>query len=394
MTAREPDSHASASKGSASSYASGFYRRFLALLRKEVRQVLRDKSNLAVGLLLPVALILLFGYGLSFDVKHAPLAVVMEDQSPTAREAVDGLRGSEYLAPVFVSDMNEAQRMMRSGSVDGILRVPMDFSRRLNHGDARLQLILNGVDSNSASTIEGYVNGAIGVWAQRRADRSGNKPLASGGVEVVQRMWFNEAGESRWYLVPGLIVLVLTLVGAFLTSLLIAREWERGTLESLFVTPVRPLEIVLSKIAPYLVIGAIDLLMCLLASHFLFHVPVRGSLVIIVMVSMLYLVVSLLLGLFISAVVRNQFQASQVALLASFMPALMLSGFVFDLRNTPVFIQIISQVLPATHFMALIKTLFLAGNHWPTITWSVGVLTLYAVVLTIATRAQLRKTLE
>ncbi|OZI54039.1 ABC transporter permease [Bordetella genomosp. 4] len=394
MIVREPASRASASKRSASSYASGFYRRFLALLRKEVRQVLRDKSNLAVGLLLPVALILLFGYGLSFDVKHAPLAVVMEDQSPTAREAVDGLRGSDYLAPVFVSNMSEAQRMMRSGSVDGILRVPMDFSRRLNHGDARLQLILNGVDSSSASTIEGYVNGAIGLWAQRQADRSGNKPPASGSVEVVQRMWFNEAGESRWYLVPGLIVLVLTLVGAFLTSLLIAREWERGTLESLFVTPVRPLEIVLSKIAPYLVIGAIDLLMCLLASHFLFHVPVRGSLAIIVMVSMLYLVVSLLLGLFISAVVRNQFQASQVALLASFMPALMLSGFVFDLRNTPVFIQVISQVLPATHFMALIKTLFLAGNHWPTIMWSVGILTLYAVVLTVATRAQLRKTLE
>lgn len=394
MTAREPGNHASAAKGGAASFASGVYRRFLALLRKEVRQVLRDKSNLAVGLLLPVALILLFGYGLSFDVKHAPLAVVMEDQSPTARDAVDGLRGSEYLAPVFVSEMSEAQRLMRSGSVDGILRVPMDFSRRLNHGDARLQLILNGVDSSSASTIEGYVNGAIGIWAQLQADRSGNKPLATGSVDVVQRMWFNEAAESRWYLVPGLIALVLTLVGAFLTSLLIAREWERGTLESLFVTPVRPLEIVLSKIAPYLVIGAIDLLMCLLASHFLFHVPVRGSLAIIVMVSMLYLVVSLLLGLFISAVVRNQFQASQVALLASFMPALMLSGFVFDLRNTPVFIQVISQVLPATHFMALIKTLFLAGNHWPTIMWSVGILTLYAVVLTVATRAQLRKTLE
>jgi len=394
MNTNEPADRAPHTAASVPTHTSGFTRRFAALLRKEVRQVLRDKSNLAVGLLLPVMLILLFGYGLSFDVKNAPIAVVMDDHSPIAREAVAGLQGSDYLAPVFASDMADAERLMRLGEVDGIVRVPIDFSRRFNDGNAHIQLLLNGVDTSSASTIEGYVSGAIGTWAKHQADRQGNAPLATGSVEVMQRMWFNEAGESRWYLVPGLIVLVLTLVGAFLTSLLVAREWERGTLESLFVTPVRPLEIVLSKIAPYLVIGTIDLLMCLAASHFLFHVPIRGSLVIIMMASMLYLLVSLLLGLFISAAVRSQFQASQIALLASFMPAMMLSGFVFDLRNTPVTIQIISQLLPATHFMALIKTLFLAGNHWPTIFQSTAVLCLYAVVLTVATRAKLRKTLE
>ncbi|MGC4029008.1 MAG: ABC transporter permease [Steroidobacteraceae bacterium] len=374
--------------------ASGFARRLAALLRKEVRQMLRDRSNLAVGLLLPVALILLFGYGLSFDVRNAPVAVVMEDGSPTARDAVEGLWGSAYLAPVWVADMPAAERLARAGEVGGIVRVPLDFSRRLAAGDARIQLLLNGVDSTSAATIEGYVGGAIATWAQRQADRAGNKPPLAGSVEVVQRMWFNEAGESRWYLVPGLIVLVLTLIGAFLTSLLIAREWERGTLESLFVTPVRPLELVLSKLAPYLAVGAIDLAMCLLAAHFLFHVPMRGSLAIIVVAALLYLAVSLLLGLFISGATRNQFQASQVALLTSFMPAMMLSGFVFDLRNVPAVIRMISQLLPATHFMGLIKTLFLAGNHWPTILRDTAILGLYAVVLTWATRRTLRKTLE
>lgn len=373
---------------------SGFIRRFTALLRKETRQMLRDKSNMAVGLLLPVALILLFGYGLSFDVKNAPIAVVMEDRSPTVREVVNGLQGSPYLAPVFVTDMPEAERLMRAREVEGIVRVPADFSRRLNAGDARIQLLLNGVESTSAATIEGYVTGAIGAWAQQQAERAGNKPLAVGSVEVVQRMWFNEAGDSRWYLVPGLIVLVLTLIGAFLTSLLIAREWERGTLESLFVTPVRPLEIVLSKIVPYLVIGTIDLMMCLLAAHFLFHVPMRGSLAIIVAAGMLYLMVSLLLGLFISGATRSQFQASQLALLTSFMPAMMLSGFVFDLRNVPVVIQVVSNLLPATHFMALIKSLFLAGNNWPLIARDCAILALYALVLLFATRAKLRKTLE
>ena len=371
-----------------------FVRRFIALLRKEVRQMLRDKSNLAVGLLLPIALILLFGYGLSFDVKNAPVAVVLEDSSPTAREAVSGFQGSTYLSPVRVTHMMDAERLLRAGEVDGIVRVPLDFSRRLAAGDARIQLVLNGVNSTTAQTVEGYVKSAIATWAQRQADRAGNKLSASGRVEVVQRMWFNETGNSTWYLVPGLIVLVLTLIGAFLTSLLIAREWERGTLESLFVTPVRPLELLLAKLAPYLVVGAIDLVLCLLAARFLFVVPMRGSLTILFLASMLYLVVSLMLGLFISGKMRNQFQASQVAMLTSFMPAMMLSGFVFDLRNVPLVIQGVAQLLPATHFMGIIKTLFLAGDHGPTILRSVAILTLYAVVLVFATHRTLRKTLE
>ena len=341
-----------------------------------------------------VLLILLFGYGLSFDVKNAPVAVVLEDSSPTAREAVSGFQGSTYLSPVRVTHMMDAERLLRAGEVDGIVRVPLDFSRRLAAGDARIQLVLNGVNSTTAQTVEGYVKSAIATWAQRQADRAGNKLSASGRVEVVQRMWFNETGNSTWYLVPGLIVLVLTLIGAFLTSLLIAREWERGTLESLFVTPVRPLELVLAKLAPYLVVGAIDLVLCLLAARFLFEVPMRGSLTILFLASMLYLVVSLMLGLFISGKMRNQFQASQVAMLTSFMPAMMLSGFVFDLRNVPLVIQGVAQLLPATHFMGLIKTLFLAGDHWPTILRSVAILTLYAVVLVFATHRTLRKTLE
>jgi ABC-2 type transport system permease protein len=194
--------------------------------------------------------------------------------------------------------------------------------------------------------------------------------------------------------VPGLIVLVMTLIGAFLTSLLIAREWERGTLESLFVTPVRPLELVLAKVTPYTVIGAIDLVGCLLAARLLFEVPMHGSLLVIVAASLLYLVVSLLLGLLISGKTRNQFLASQVALVTSFMPALMLSGFVFDLRNVPVAVQAISHVLPATHFMGLVKTLFLAGDNWTQVLRSGGILSFYAIVLTLAVRGTLRKQLH
>lgn len=371
----------------------GFMRRFLALLRKEVRQLLRDRSNLAVGLLLPATLIMLFGFGLNFDVANSPVAVVMEDRSPTARDVVSGLSGSRFLAPVWVASMHEADQRMRRAEVSAIVRVPTDFSRQLAAGNGRIQLILNGADPTTANALNGYVAGAIGVWQQREVDRSGATPQAP-IVTVEQRMWFNEANNSTWYLVPGLLVLILTLTGAFLTSMLIAREWERGTLESLFVTPVRPLELVAAKLLPYLVVGAIDLVMCLLAARFLFHVPIRGSLLVLVGASLLYLVVSLSAGLFISGLIRNQFQASQVGLLASFMPAVMLSGFVFDLRNVPEAVRVVSQVVPATHFMGLARTLFLAGDDWGQLWRTCLILGAFALVLLAATWRTLRKRLD
>ncbi len=368
--------------------------RLVALTRKETRQMLRDRSNLVVGILLPVVMILLFGYGLSFDVTDARIAVVMEESSAAAINAVAGLVGSEYISPIWNHSMAEAEGLIRAGAADAILRVPADFIRTVSAGHGQLQLILNGVDSNTAQAIEGYANSAVMSALEHMADRQGEPAATSASVEIVQRLWFNEANDSTWFLVPGLIVLVTTLIGAFLTSLLIAREWERGTLESLFVTPARPMEMVLAKLAPYLVVGAVDIALCLLAARFIFDVPIRGSLVIIIVSSMLYLLVSLALGLVISGLTRNQFAASQMALLASFMPALMLSGFVFDLRNVPLAVQVVSHVLPATYFMGLIKTLFMAGDYWPEILRANAALAAYALVLILIARRTLAKRLD
>ena len=376
--------------------ATGFWRRLWALVKKEFRQMLRDRSNLLVGLALPVTLILLFGYGMSFDVKDVRVAMVLEDASPRVQQVLAGLRGSTYMEPRWAGSMPEAEQWLRRHEVEAILRVPPGFSGRLQSGDAKVQLVVNGSESTSAATIESYVNGVLALWAQKEADRAGpaGQILAAGSVQVQQRLWFNEAGESTWFLVPGLLVLVLTLIGAFLTSLLIAREWERGTMESLFVTPVRPLEIVLAKLIPYVGVGLVDLAMCLLAAHFLFEVPMRGSLGMMVLGGTLYLVVSLLMGLFISGRTRNQFLASQVALLGSLLPSMMLSGFIFDLRNSPALVQVTGHLLPATHFMGLAKSLFLMGNHWPTIMQDLGILLIYAVLLLWATLRTVRKRLD
>ena len=377
----------------------GWMRRFWALLKKETRQLWRDRSNLAVGFLLPIILILLFGYGLSLDVKNAPVAVVLEDRSPLAESVMSGLKGSEYLAPQRAETMAVAEKWMRDKDVQAIVRVPVDFSRHWVVQNAQIQVILDGVDALSARINEGYIRGAIGSWGLKNQDRaavSASHPTGQGvGSAIVSsRMWFNEASTSTWYLVPGLIVLILTLIGALLTSMVIAREWERGTLESLFVTPVRPLEIVIAKVVPYLVVGFTDLLICLMAARFLFEVPIRGSLWVILLVSLIYLLVSLFLGLCISAVTRNQFEASQGALLLSYLPAVMLSGFIFDLRNVPAPIQMVCQTLPATHFMGLLKTLFLTGDNHELVLKDGLILLGYALTLLAITCWRMRKCLK
>jgi ABC-2 type transport system permease protein len=373
--------------------------RLLALTRKEFRQLLRDSSNIAIGIVLPIILILIFGFGLSLDVKNAPVAIVLEDSSPTAHEAVASFRLSPVFAPVMVPSMHTAQALLEQRKVDAIIRLPHDFSRRLYAGGARVQVLVHGADASRAAIITRYANSALAGWALRQAERSGTAARAeavpaNGSVAIEQRMWFNAANTSTWYLVPGLIVLIMTLVGAFLTALVMAREWERGTLEALFVTPVRPVEILLAKIIPYLAIGMCGLVLCLLAAHFLFQVPMQGSLLLIVFSSALYLVVAVGMGLLISCVTKNQFLASQVALLTSFMPSLMLSGFLFDLRNVPWLVRAIGNVLPATYFMDLLKTLFLAGNVWPLVFRNCAVLMLYALVLLALARRFTRKSLD
>lgn len=382
----KPDRQAHAASG-------GFWRRLRALTIKEFHQLLRDRSNLAIGILLPVMLILLFGYGLSLDIRNAPVAVVIEDGSPTARDVVAGLNGSDYIRPSYVTTMAEAEQLMRARRVDAIVRVPGDFSRRLARGDARVQLLLHGSDATTASSLRGYVTASINNWSAHQADRSGRIAPAP-GVQVIDRLWFNAANSSTWYLVPGLIVLIMTLVGGFLTSMVVAREWERGTLEALFVTPVRSLEILLAKIIPYFGVGMLGLLLCIVSARFLFQVPLNGSLWVLLASSMLYLIVALGLGLLISSLARNQFLASQIAVIATFMPALMLSGFLFDLNNVPIGIQRVASILPATHFVELSKMSFLAGDNFSLIVRKWSILGLQAVVLLAAAWLRTRKSLD
>jgi len=382
MSAREPRHDRAGGSGA---------RRVRALIVKEARQLMRDRSSIMVGMLLPVLLILIFGYGLSFDVENMPVAIVADDPSPAAADVASGFYLSPYFSPVVVGSVAAAERMMRSGEVDGIVHFSSDFSRRLAAGRATVQVLVNGVDANRARVMQAYAEGALAQWQARRLAAG---EFASGGVRIEQRIWFNEANTSTWFIVPGLIVLIMTLIGAFLTALVMAREWERGTLEALFVTPVRSAEVLVSKIVPYFFVGLIGLLLCLFAARFLFVVPIRGSLLLIVFASMLYLLVALGIGLLISSAVKNQFLAAQIALIVSFLPALMLSGFLFDLRSVPAIVRAVSTVLPATYYVELLQTLFLAGNVWPLIVQDCAILAVAAATLLLLARAKTRKRLD
>ena len=364
----------------------GAARRVISLVKKEVRQVVRDPSSIAIGIVLPVVLILLFGYGMSLDVTNVPVAIVLEDSSPASMELAASFELSRYFEAQRTRSMPEAEKLMLARKVDGIVRIRPDFSRRLSAGEAEVQLLVHGVDANRARIIQSYAQGAVGTWAARRSAQG--KEVTAGPVRVQNRLWYNEANESRYFLVPGLIVLVMTLIGALLTSLVVAREWERGTIEALFVTPVWPGEILLGKTIPYFALGMIGFALCLLAAKFLFHVPFRGSVLVLAGVSMLYLLVALALGLLISSALKSQFVASQVTLLVTFLPAVMLSGFLFDLRSLPAAVQLVTFLLPARYYVTLLQTIFLAGDIWRVILPNAAVLAaMMTALLWLARRA-------
>ncbi len=367
-------------------------RRIRALTVKETRQILRDPSSIAIGVVFPLMLILLFGYGLSLDVTRVSVAAVDEDASSDSVALIGAFKLSPYFAVTMVHSMAEAKALVRDRKVDGALLIPSNFTRRWHLGEAEVQILVNGTDPNQARIMQAYAQGPVAQWSAAQAGPGASVPV--GQVIVTNRMWFNEANDSHYFIVPGLIVLVMTIIGAFLTAMVVAREWERGTLEALFVTPMRAGEFLLSKLIPYFGLGLIGFGLCLLAGQFLFHVPLRGSFPLLALASVTYLLVALGIGLLVSTLVKSQFLASQLAMLLTYLPAMMLSGFIYDLRSMPAFIRGITYALPARYAVALMQTLYLAGDVGSVVWPNLGVLAAMATALLILTRLATRKQLS
>jgi ABC-2 type transport system permease protein len=369
------------------------FTRFLAVARKEVVQIFRDPRSLSIVVVMPVILVLLFGYGVSLDLKHLPIYVWDRDGSQESQDLLKRFQNSEYFDVVrVVDDYASLIRAIDDGRARMALVVPWDFSRRLRDGrSTQLQALVDATDDNTANVLIGYSQAVVQGYSseiQLGWLRQQGQPAQPAALAVETRTWYNENLESSAFIIPGVLALVMSVIGAFLTSLTIAREWERGTMEQLVSTPVTALEIMLGKLAPYFIIGMFDVVLCALLALYWFHVPFRGSFVTLLISSALFMIVVLSLGFFISVIAKSQLAASQIALVVTFLPAFLLSGFLYAIEQMPVILQWITRILPARYYVSLLKKIFLKGAPTSFLYADLVPLTIFALVLgLLATRA-------
>ncbi|UJR56551.1 ABC transporter permease [Dickeya zeae MS1] len=338
------------------------WRRLRALCLKETRQILRDPSSALIAFVIPLLLLFIFGYGINLDSSRLNVGVLMEQHSAEANSLARAFTGSPFLAVTLSDNRPALIEKMQAGQIRGLIVIPADFATRLARpqDSAPIQVITDGSEPNTAQFVQGYAQGVWQLWQQQYAQDNGShyQPL----IDVQTRYWFNAAAISRHFIIPGAITIIMTVIGAILTSLVIAREWERGTMEALLSTQVTRAELLLTKLLPYYVLGMIAMVLCVVVAVFVLGVPYRGSLWLLFGMSSLFLASTLGMGLLISTLTRNQFNAAMVALNAAFLPAVMLSGFIFEIHSMPVLVQAVSYLIPARYFVSTLQTLFLAGN--------------------------------
>ncbi|MEK9497400.1 ABC transporter permease [Photorhabdus sp. P32] len=336
--------------------------RLKALCIKETKQILRDPTSGLISIVIPLILLFIFGYGINLDSSTVRLGILVEQQSKDARELIQAFAGSPYIEPKISDNRQQLINMMQSGEIRGLVVIPVNFDTQLarSDGKAQIQVITDGSEPNTASFVQNYAKGVWQIWLQQRGQDLGN--TANPLIDMQVRYWFNPATISQHFIIPGAITIIITVVGAILTSLVVAREWERGTMEALLSTQVTRTELLLSKLLPYQLLGSFSMLLCMLVAVFVLDVPYRGSLWILSAITSLYLATALGIGLLISTVTRNQFNAAMIALNVAFLPAIMLSGFIFEINSMPAFIQVVTYFIPARYFVSSLHTLFLAGN--------------------------------
>jgi ABC-2 type transport system permease protein len=367
--------------------------RLLAIAMKEVVQILRDARSLIIVVLMPAVLVLLFGYGVNLDLKNLPIFVLDREGSQQSQDLLKHFQSSEYFHLVrVVSSYPELTRALDDGSAKMCLVIPWDFSQRLHDGrPVEIQALIDGSDDNTANVLIGYSQAVVQSYsAQIQIDwlRARGYAIQPAAMSVETRTWYNEDLVSSAFIIPGVLALVMSVIGAFLTSLTIAREWERGTMEQLISTPVTAMEIMLGKLAPYFVLGMLDTVISALIAIYWFQVPFRGSWITLMAASALFMIVVLSLGFFISVLAKSQFAASQIALLITFLPAFLLSGFLFSIEQMPVVLQWITRILPARYYVSALKKIFLKGTPASMLYAELIPLVVFALVLGfVATRS-------
>jgi ABC-2 type transport system permease protein len=375
-------------------------RRVRAMAMKEVLQIWRDPRSLFIALLLPFTQMFLFGYGVNLDLKHIPICTFDREGSQASQDLLKRFHASRYFAIVHnARTYSELTAAIDRSECRAAIVVPPDFSERLNDaGSAAVQAILDGTDDNTANIAWGYAEAVVSAYSSdiriSGLDRQGRTLQQMQPLSVQSRVWFNEDLASRNFIIPGLVAVIMALVGAQLTALTVAREWERGTMELLVSTPVTASEVMLGKLIPYLALGWLDAVFCLVIAALWFEVPFRGTLATLFLTTTLYLTVVLSIGYLLSVAIRSQVGASQIALTVTLLPAMLLSGYVFPIDQMPAFIQNLTYLIYSRYFVTIIKAVFLKGAGVAELITPILFLLVYALAVVVLAARAFRKRLE
>lgn len=334
-------------------------RRFNALFLKETLQIIRDPSSILIAVVLPLILLFLMGYAISLDSKNIPVGIVVEQSSKYTQSLVNSFKSSPSFNVKVSQNRRDFKEDIQKGEIRSIIVIPSTFAKDLATNDVKIQIIADGTEPNIAGYVQKY---SQEVWQNWLEQEGFDKKMTQAGVDVRSRYWFNAPLYSRYFLLPGAIAIILTLIGTLLTALVVAREWERGTMEAIMSTPITIIELLMGKLLPYFVLGMIALGICVFITLTWFGIPFLGSYWLLFLTSSVYLFPALSLGLLISTLAKNQFVAAQSALIVGFLPALLLSGFLFQISSMPWWLQYITHIIPARYFVAILQTLFLTGD--------------------------------
>jgi ABC-2 type transport system permease protein len=370
-------------------------RRLTALITKEFAQIVRDPSTFLIALVLPLILLFMFGYAVSLDTSSTRIALVVEDSSAPALRLAQSYAASPYFEVMSFRSVQTARDAMVGGEARAIVVIPQDFGARVKRGRMpQVQVVTDGSQPNTASFAAAYSEGVFREWAA--AEGLGQSPPGAGRpqIELSTRYWYNPGLRSRNFLVPGSIAIVMTMIGTLLTALVVAREWERGTMEAMMATPISMAEFIASKVLPYFLLGLASMALCTGIAVFAFSVPFRGSLFALLAIASAFLLPALGLGLFISSATKNQFVASQIALLSAFLPTFLLSGFIFETASMPWPIQAITYAVPARYLIPSLQTVFLAGDLWGLILPNIAIMIGFGLLFFLLSFRVTRRSLD
>ncbi len=365
-------------------------RRLRAMIVKESLQILRDPSTILIAFVLPIVLLLIFGYALNLDTGRTRIGLAQQDGGEAAASLALAYRNSRWFTVVESGAVPALKDDLVAGTLRGIIVIPQDFSRQAIAGKGTIEAITDGSVPNNAAFVATYAEGVRREWALDRAAERGHQPPPP--IDLELRNWFNPGSISRHFLVPGAIAIVMTIIGSLLTALVVAREWERGTMEAIMATPLLMGELIATKVLPYYVLGLGAMTVCTVVSLVLFQVPFQGSALALFAIASCYLFCALGQGLMISALARNQFVASQIALLTAFLPSLLLSGFIYEISSAPLWVQMVTRIVPARYLIPSLQTVFLAGDDWGLFLPNMAVMLLFgAGFFAITVRATKRR---